>query len=70
MPLRLLNRYQSRLLPPTLDELSADDHSARFGAEFVDGMNRTQWAEMGVALDGDPLGAPAHHPRALLSVWL
>ena len=25
---------------------------------------------MGVEPEGDPLGAPAYHPRALLSVWL
>ena len=70
MPLRPLNREQSWLFPPTLDELLPDDHPVRFVAEFVDGLDRTQWAEMGVGLDGDPLGAPAYHPRALLSVWL
>ena len=70
MPLRPLNREQSWLFPPTVDELLPDDHPARFVAEFVDGLDRTQWAEMGVGLDGDPLGAPAYHPRALLSVWL
>ena len=70
MPLRPLNREQTWLLPPSLDELLSDDHPARFVAEFVDGLDRTQWAEMGVGLDGDPLGAPAYHPRGLLSVWL
>ena len=25
---------------------------------------------MGVEINGDPLGAPAYHPRALLCVWL
>ena len=28
------------------------------------------WAEMGVDKDGEPLGAPAYHPRALLGGWL
>ena len=70
MPLRPLNRQQSWLLPPTLDELLPEDHPARFVAEFVDGLDRTQRAEIGVTLDGDPFGAPAYHPRALLSVWL
>jgi len=70
MPLRPLNREQNWLFPPTLDELLPDDHPARFVAEFVDELNQAQWSEMGVGLDGDPLGAPAYHPRALLSVWL
>ena len=70
MPLRPLKREQSWLLPPTLDELLPDDHPARFVAEFVDGLDRAHWAEMGIDLDGEHLGAPAYHPRALLSVWL
>ena len=70
MPLRPLNREQSWLFPPTLDELLADDHPARFVAEFVDGLDRAQWVEMGIGLDGEPLGAPAYHPRAFLSVRL
>ena len=70
MPLGALNREQSWLLPPTLDELLPDDYPALSVAEFVDGLDRAQWAETGVGLDGDPLGAPAYHPRALPSVWL
>jgi transposase len=70
MPLRPVNREQSWLLPPSLDELLPEDHSARFVAEFVDGLDRAMWAEMGIDLDGEPLGAPAYHPRVLLSVWL
>ena len=70
MPLRPLNREQSWLFPPTLDELLPDDHPARFVAEFVDGLDRSQWTEMGVSVEGETLGAPAYHPRALLSVWL
>ena len=57
-------------MPPTLDELLPLDHPARFVAEFVDALDRDGWAELGVDIDGDALGAPAYHPRALLSVWL
>jgi transposase len=70
MQLRPLSRQQALLLPPTLDELVTDDHPVRFVAEFVDAIDRAEWEEMGVRLDGDPLGAPAYHPRALLCVWL
>ena len=70
MPLRDMDREQMWLLPPSLDELLPLDHPARFVAEFVDGLNREGWAEMGVEIEGDPLGAPAYHPRALLCVWL
>ena len=57
-------------MPPTLDELVPSDHPARFVAEFVDALDREEWAKLGVDIEGDPLGAPAYHPRALLSVWL
>ena len=70
MPLRDMDREQMWLLPPTLDELLPLDHPARFVAEFVDALDRQDWAEMGVMPEGDSLGAPAYHPRALLSVWL
>lgn len=70
MPLRPLNREQTWLLPPTLDELIPGDHPARFVAMFVDSIECNVWLEMGIGLDGDPLGAPAYHPRGLLSVWL
>ena len=70
MPLRDMDREQMWLLPPSLDELLPLDHPARFVAEFVDASDRDDWAELGVEIDGDPLGAPAYHPRALLSVWL
>ena len=39
-------------------------------AEFVDALDRDQWTEMGVDLNGDGLGAPTYHPQALLYVWL
>ena len=70
MPLRDMNREQMWLLPPMLDDLLALAHPARFVAEFVDALDRKAWAELGVEIEGDPLGAPAYHPRALLSVWL
>ncbi len=70
MPLRPLNREQTWLLPPTLDELIPDDHPARFVAAFVDNLDRDIWVEMGTGLDGEALGAPAYHPRGLLGVWL
>jgi len=70
MPLRALNREQVWLLPPTLGELIPNDHPARFVAEFVDALDRTAWIELGIGPDGEPLGAPAYHPRALLCVWL
>ena len=73
MPLRDLDREQMWLLPPTLDQLLPSDHPARFVAEFVDALKREDWAEMDVAIDGDPLGAPAYHPPGAaerLAVWL
>ena len=53
-----------------LDELLSQDHPARFVAEFVDALNKEDWSELGVDIEGDSMGAPAYHPRALLSVWL
>ena len=70
MPLRPVNREQAWLLPPALDELLAQDHPARFVGAFVDGLPRDAWSEMEIDLDGDPLGAPAYHPKVLLNVWL
>ena len=70
MPLRDMPREQAWLLPPSLDELLPLDHPARFVAEFVDALDREDWKELGVEIEGDPLRAPAYHPRALLSVWL
>ena len=70
MPLRDMDREQMWLLPSSLDELLPLDHPARLVAEFVDASDRDDWVELGVEIEGDPLGAPAYHPRALLSVWL
>ena len=65
MPLRDMDREQIWLLPPSLDELLPLDHPGRFVAEFVDGLDREGWAELGVEIEGDLRGAPAYHPRAL-----
>ena len=70
MPLRPLNRQQTWLFPPTLDELIPDDHPVRFVATLVDSLGESVWQKLGIGLEGDPLGAPAYNPRALLCVWL
>lgn len=70
MPLRAFNREQAWLLPPRLDELIPADHPSRFVAAFVDGLDAETWKELEIELDGDPMGAGAYHPRALLSVWV
>jgi transposase len=70
MPVRELNRNQTWLLPPTLDELIPDDHPVRFVATVVDNLDKEVWEKLDVELGGDPLGAPAYNPRGLLSVWL
>ena len=70
MPVRPISRDQMWLLPPSLDELISPEHPARFVAEFVDALDRSDWCELGVELDGGALGAPSYHPRGLLSVWL
>ena len=70
MPVRELNRQQTWLLPPTLDELIPDDHPARFVATIVDSLDQVMWEKLGISLNGELLGAPAYHPRALLGVWL
>jgi hypothetical protein len=70
MPRREMVREQGWLLPPTLDELLAEDHPARYVGAFVDGLTEGEWAELGLDTLGEALGAPAYHPRALLCAWL
>ena len=70
MPVRPLSRQQTWLLPPNLDELLPADHPARFVAMIVDSLDETTWQKLSIDLEGDPLGAPAYHPRAMLGVWL
>lgn len=70
MPVRPLNREQGWLMPPRLDDLLSLDHPARFVGAFVDQLDARAWAELGVREQGEERGAPAYHPRLLLSVWL
>jgi transposase len=70
MPVRPLTRDQAWLLPPTLDEAIDDDHPVRFVGAFVDAIDSAAWADLGIAPAGAAEGAPAYHPRLLLSVWL
>jgi len=70
MPLRPLARTRAWLLPPSLDELVHQDHTARFVAAFVDLLDGAAWTELGIDPEGEVRGAPAYHPRGLLSVWL
>jgi len=70
MPVRNLNRQQAWLLPPTVDDLIADDHPARFVASVVDSLDENIWRKMDIVLEGDPLGTPSYNPRAMLGVWL
>lgn len=70
MPLRPFSRDQNWLFPPDTDALLPGDHPARFVAAFVDALERADWRELDVTPEGDPVGAPAYHPHALLCVWL
>ena len=70
MPTRDINRQQSWLFPPTLDELIKSDHPARFVASLVDSLNSAFWQKMKIELEGNPLGSPSYNARGLLSVWL
>lgn len=70
MPVRPLTRDQAWLLPPSLDDLVPDDHPVRFVAAFVEALSRADWQALGIALEGDALGAPAYAAPVLLSAWL
>jgi transposase len=70
MPQRLFDRERVWLLPPSLDELIPNDHPVRFVAGYIDTIEKKTWHELGIDLEGKVRGAPAYHPRALLSVWL
>ena len=70
MPQRPMNREQALLMPPTFDEAVDEDDPARYVADFVDSLTRDNWAELGIEIDGNRIGAPSYHPRMLLSAWL
>jgi transposase len=70
MPIRDINRQQTWLFPPSLDELLNSDHPARFVASLVDSLDAAFWQKMNIQIEGDPLGAPSYDPRGLIGVWL
>ena len=70
MPVRGFSRKQAYLLRPSLDDWLPGDHPVRYVAEFVDALEAVDWQEMGIDLEGAETGAPAYHPRVLISVWL
>lgn len=70
MPVRPLMREQGWLLPPRLDDLLGPGHPVYFVAAFVDELDEAAWSGLGIRLEGEELGAPAYHPKLLLSVWL
>lgn len=70
MPLRGYSREQGFLLPPDPNELLPETHPARFIAMYVDELRTAAWLENAIPEEGERRGAPAYHPRMLLSVWL
>jgi hypothetical protein len=48
MSFRELNRQQTWILPPMLDELIPDDHPVRYVATMVDSLNQTVWEKLRV----------------------
>ena len=67
MPFRGYSRDQDWLLPPSLGDLIPADHAVRFVAEFIDGLDL---AALGIRTEPAREGAPAFHPRVLLSAWV
>jgi transposase len=67
MPVRPHTRDQAWLVPPNLGELVPVGHPVRFVAEFIDTIDVAGWVQLGV--QNEARGAPAYHPRLLLSVW-
>ena len=70
MPLRPFSREQAWLFPPSLEEKIPLNHGSRFVAAFVDGLDAEAWEELEIDPKGNPRGAGAYHPRALLSIWM
>lgn len=70
MAQRPFSRDTTWMFPPTVDELVAADHPARFVGAFVEALDRAALVEMGIAPDGEARGAASYDPRMLLGVWL
>lgn len=70
MPVRSGSREQAWLLPLSLDEALAADHPVRFVAAFVDSLTNEEWAQFGIQLQGQALGAPSYPPQTLLSIFI
>jgi transposase len=70
MPIRPFSRAVTFLFPPTLEELIPADHPVRYVAEFVDGLGRGEWLQLGALPEGESRGAPGYAPAALLGAWL
>jgi transposase len=70
MPLRNGEREAGWQLPSSLDALIPADHSVRFVAAYLDGLDATDWRHLGISLQGAEQGAPRYHPTVLLGIWL
>ena len=70
MPERMLNREQTFLLPPSVDEWTAATHPVRFVAALIESLSPADWAAMGIAVTPDPVGAPRYAPAVLTSIWV
>jgi hypothetical protein len=66
MPLRPFCPEQAWLLPPSLDEMLAQDHPARFVAAFVDGLRPGVVAELEMDRKARPWG---RRPTTLGPCW-
>jgi transposase len=65
MALRESNRYQSNLLPPSVDEYVCDSDSVRAYDAFISALNLE---ELGLVVDRNKVGCPAYDPIAMLKL--